>query len=133
MNENTAAETFRDVSQVGLDESDSCNNTRNKVVDTGVISMKAATGIAAQAADLVGGDRDRQHGRKLDNFSRIARLWQGWLSIRKDPAAPLEAHDVGIMMVLMKLARTQSGSLNIDDYVDACGYAACAGEIAQSD
>lgn len=91
-----------------------------------------ATEIAAKAADLVGGDRDRQHGAKEDNFHRIATGWNAWLRIRRDPAAPLTAHDVGAMMVLMKLARTQSGALNMDDYVDACGYAACAGEVAQS-
>ena len=58
-------------------------------------------------------------------------MWNAWLAIRKDPSAPLDAHDVGCMMALMKLARTQSGALNVDDYVDACGYAACAGEVAQ--
>ena len=65
------------------------------------------------------------------DFERIAKAWNAWLAIRRDPAAPLDAHDVGIMMVFMKAARTQSGSLNPDDYVDMCGYAACAGEVAQ--
>lgn len=92
---------------------------------------RRAVDIAGKAASLVGGDRDRQHGAKHDNFRRIAGVWNAWLSIRKDPSAPLDAHDVGCMMALMKLARTQSGALNVDDYVDACGYAACAGEVAQ--
>lgn len=94
------------------------------------VGMKA-TEIAGKAANLVGGDRDRQHGAKHDNFSRIAAVWNAWLRIRREPSADLDAHDVGVMMVLMKMARTQSGSLNIDDYIDACGYAACAGEVAQ--
>lgn len=94
---------------------------------------RRATDIAGRAATLVGGDRDRQHGAKHDNFSRIASVWNAWLAIRKDPAEPLTAHDVGCMMAMMKLARTQSGALNVDDYVDACGYAACAGEVAQQD
>ena len=34
-------------------------------------------------------------------------------------------------MVLLKVARTQEGQHNIDDYVDACGYSAIAGEIAE--
>lgn len=92
---------------------------------------RRAVDIAGKAASLVGGDRDRQHGAKHDNFRRIAGVWNAWLAIRKEPAAPLDAHDVGCMMALMKLARTQSGALNVDDYVDACGYAACAGEVAQ--
>jgi len=90
-----------------------------------------ATDIAGRASDLVGGDRDRQHGQKHDNFSRIATVWNAWLAVRKEPAAPLTAHDVGVLMTLMKLARTQSGARNLDDYIDACGYAACAGEVAQ--
>jgi len=92
---------------------------------------RRAVDIAGKAASLVGSDRDRQHGAKHDNFRRIAGVWNAWLAIRKDPSAPLDAHDVGCMMALMKLARTQSGALNVDDYVDACGYAACAGEVAQ--
>ncbi len=86
--------------------------------------------IAGMAAELVGGDRDRQHGQKRDNFERIATLWQAYLTIRRDAAEPLGPVDVGHMMVLMKLARTQSGAVNADDYIDAAGYAACAGEIA---
>jgi len=91
--------------------------------------MKAVE-IAETAAGLVGGDRARQHGQKRDNFERIAALWNGYLQIRRDPTEPLTAIDIGHMMVLMKLARTQSGSLNMDDYVDCAGYAACAGEVA---
>ena len=91
-----------------------------------------ATDLAQTAANLVGGDRDRQHGQKRDNFTRIAAVWNAWLDVRKDKGAPLDAHDVGCMMAMMKLARTQSGKLNLDDYIDAAGYAACAGEVAQS-
>lgn len=101
------------------------------VPDQKMADPRRAVDIAGKAASLVGGDRDRQHGAKHDNFRRIAGVWNAWLSIRKEPSAPLDAHDVGCMMALMKLARTQSGALNVDDYVDACGYAACAGEVAQ--
>ena len=33
-------------------------------------------------------------------------------------------------MVLLKIARTQAGEHNTDDYIDACGYSAIAGEIS---
>ena len=59
-------------------------------------------------------------------------MWNAWLAIRRDPDAPLDAHDVAQMLALMKMARTQSGMFNIDDYVDQCGYSACAGEVAQA-
>jgi hypothetical protein len=103
-------------------------NDSNQIAN--VDNPRRATEIAARAAKLVGGDRDRQHGAKGDNFRRIATMWNAWLSVRKDRGAPLDAHDVGVLMVLMKAARTQSGALNIDDYVDGAGYMACAGEVA---
>lgn len=93
--------------------------------------ITTAAGIAARASELVGGDRDRQHGQKSDNFERIATMWNAYLAIRRDKGAPLGAVDVGHMMSLLKTARTQSGALNVDDYVDGAGYLACAGEIAQ--
>ena len=40
---------------------------------------------------------------------------------------------VATMMALLKLARTQAGKFNSDDHVDACGYAAIAGEIKSED
>lgn len=94
------------------------------------VKFRTAPQIAQRAADLVGGDRDREHGKKKQNFDNIAAMWNGYLGIRRDKAAPLDAVDVGHMMVAMKIARTQSGALNVDDYVDAAGYAACAGEVA---
>lgn len=94
-------------------------------------AVRKAHEIATRAAELVGGDRDRQHGKKRQNFENIAAVWNVYLQIRKEPAAPLDGADVGHLMALMKIARTQSGALNVDDYVDGAGYLACAGEVAQ--
>jgi hypothetical protein len=33
-------------------------------------------------------------------------------------------------MTLLKIARSQAGEHNIDDYIDGCGYQAIAGHIA---
>lgn len=85
-----------------------------------------AKDICATAANLVGGDREKTHGSKVENFSNIAALWAGYLEV------PVSALDVANMMMLLKIARTKTGSLNMDDYIDAAGYAGCAGEIAQT-
>ncbi len=87
--------------------------------------------ISFRASQLVNGDRARQHGEFEDTYARVAVLWNAWLKIRKDVAAPLTAHDVVMMMGLMKDARTQSGGHNLDDYVDSAGYRAGAGAIAE--
>jgi hypothetical protein len=34
------------------------------------------------------------------------------------------------MMTLLKIARIMGGRFKADSFVDACGYLACAGEIA---
>lgn len=93
--------------------------------------MKAKE-ICFAAANLVGGDRESQHGPKEINHENIAKLWQAFLEIRQDPAAPLRPLDAALMLALLKIARTQLGSHNIDDYVDLAGYAAVAGEIASN-
>ncbi len=85
--------------------------------------MKAEE-IARRAADLVGGDRARQHGDKHETHRNIARLWSAWLR------HPVSAADVAAMMVLLKLARTKGGSLNTDNFVDMAGYASIMGELA---
>jgi hypothetical protein len=89
-----------------------------------------AVEIAKKAAELIGGDRAQQHGDKANTFSNIASLWNAYLAVRSDAQAPISAVDVGHMMALLKIARAQAGALNPDDWVDAAGYVACAGELA---
>lgn len=92
--------------------------------------MKASD-IAKKASELVSGERDRQHGDKVKNFENIATLWNAYLGVaEKRTGRPLDARDVGNMMALMKVARQFSGEFNVDDFIDGCGYLACAGEIA---
>lgn len=92
--------------------------------------MTKAADLCQKAADLVGGDREESHGPKERNYENVARLWQAYLEVRRDPMAPLDSLDTLHMMVLLKVARTQLGSFNLDDYVDMVGYGACGGEVA---
>ncbi len=91
--------------------------------------LKKATEFATRAAELVGGDRAKTHGTKLENFTKIATLWNAYLTIRREPAAPLDAGDHAMMMVLLKIARTQHGGFNLDDLIDMAGYSTCAAEV----
>lgn len=92
--------------------------------------MAPADGFIKSAAELVQGDRANTHGDKRKNHQNIATAWNAYLAIRRDPASPLNEVDVAHMMALLKLARTQLGAHNPDDYVDLVGYAAIAGELA---
>lgn len=89
--------------------------------------------IVTAAAELVNGERRRTHGDKVLNHENIAALWNAYLTIRREPAAPLEAVDVALMMALLKIARTQHGDFNLDNFIDLAGYAGVAGEIVERD
>tara|TARA_R110000823_G_scaffold242581_1_gene367027 strand:- start:145 stop:462 length:318 start_codon:yes stop_codon:yes gene_type:complete len=84
-----------------------------------------------KAASLVGGDRANTHGDKEANHSNIANLWAAYLRNKPLDDECLTPHDVAMMMVLLKVARTQAGSHNPDDYVDMAGYAGIAGGLAK--
>ena len=75
------------------------------------------------ADNLVEGDRDKDYGDKTENNKNIAKLWSAYLDIK------IEAHDVAIMMSLLKIARTKLGAVSKDTYVDMAAYGAIAGEI----
>ncbi len=77
----------------------------------------------SHAIELVGGDRQKDYGDKVDNHNNIAKLWSAYLDI------PVTAHDVAILMSLLKVARTKLGAVSKDTYVDMSAYSAIAGEI----
>lgn len=89
------------------------------------------TEILEQAKKLVSGDRHNKHGDKIVNHENIARLWSGYLQNKLQLKINLLPEDVANLMILLKVARSQAGQHNIDDYVDTCGYASIAGEIAE--
>ena len=76
-----------------------------------------------QASILVQGQREKDYGDKTNNHNNIAKLWSAYLDVK------LEAHDVAIMMVLLKIARTKLGVVSKDTYLDMAAYGAIAGEI----
>lgn len=82
--------------------------------------------ILDKAKDCVTGKREQDYGSPEDNFKQIAKLWTAYF----DRRVAFEPLDVAIMMALMKIARIRSGTATEDSFVDACGYLACGGEIA---
>lgn len=86
-----------------------------------------AGGITAEAHTLVTGARAKTHGGKTLNHQNIADLWNAYLGNALMPK--LKAHDVAVMMCLLKIARMKLGETNRDNYVDLAGYAGVAGEI----
>ena len=84
--------------------------SRSKVLDT--------------AKKYVTKDRAAEHGDMEDNFLTIAAYWNTHLGIHS-----IGPQDVAVMMALLKLARIKQNEGHLDNWVDACGYMACGGEI----
>ena len=76
-----------------------------------------------KAEGLVAGDRHKDYGDKTDNHKNIAKLWSAYKDIE------ITAHDVALMMGLLKVARTKLGDVSEDTYIDMAAYGAIAGEI----
>lgn len=88
--------------------------------------MNTRSAVLKEAEEIVNGRREGEYGSPEDSFRVIADLWGAYLGREILPV------DVAMMMTLFKIARIRSapGAPTRDSFVDACGYAACAAEIA---
>lgn len=83
----------------------------------------------AHAHELVTNDRDKQYGDASVNLTNMEIMLDAFERIcRQD--YPLAAK-AAIRMALVKIARTQTGIHQRDNYIDACGYMALAGESSE--
>jgi hypothetical protein len=87
-----------------------------------------------KAAELTCGDRNKAYGEPYGNLTNISRLWTAYLIGRYGEYymdnVELTAEDVAWLNVLQKMARTFSGKVSPDTYIDAASYSAIAGECA---
>ena len=83
--------------------------------------------ILDTAKQYVTQDRQNTHGKPEDSFSRIADYWSVYLQ------REITSKDVSIMMTMLKIARLDKNPTNADNWIDACGYLACGGEIIRSE
>ena len=90
------------------------------------------TDILEKTKKLVSKEREEKHGDKIINHENIARLWSSYLQNKFKLNLVILPEDVANLMTLLKIARTQGGKFNLDNFIDACGYAAIAGEITEA-
>lgn len=92
--------------------------------------------ILEAAEKCVTGKREQDYGSPEDSFNAIASFWQTYvaLSFRKQnedgEKISFRQIDIANMMMLLKIARAAQNPFYADNYIDICGYSACAGEIA---
>lgn len=80
--------------------------------------------LTQTAASLITGERQNDYGPPVVNFQRIANLWNAHMETNI-----FTPRKVAELMLLLKMARTITSPTE-DSYVDAIGYAAIAGELA---
>ena len=101
----------------------SSDNWREEIENPHVMGRAA---VLDTAKDYVTKDRAADHGDMEDNFRTIASYWNTHLGLSE---GFIEPHDVAVMMTLLKVARIKQNEKHLDNWVDACGYMACGGEI----
>ena len=83
--------------------------------------------ILTEALEIVSRDRNLDYGEPERNFTAIAELWTTYLN------HPIEAHDVAVALLLVKVARIRQSPSKADHWIDIAGYAACGGEVAHTE
>lgn len=78
--------------------------------------------ILSDASRLVSGDRAKAYGDKKILHDKIAKMWSAYTDYN------INAEQVAMMMAILKIARTTTGSSS-DSYTDGAAYIAIAGEI----
>jgi len=80
-----------------------------------------------QVESCVCRDRQNTYGDAEDNFANIAAIAN--VALQRKLAAPLEAEDVAIFSLCIKIARLIESPHHIDNWIDAGGYAVCGAGI----
>lgn len=75
--------------------------------------------VNSEADALINGDRQAEYGSPLDNFTRVAHLWQEVFN------APVTPEQVALCLLLLKVSRFINTPTHRDSVVDMCGYAGC--------
>lgn len=82
--------------------------------------------ILSKAHDLINGDRAEEYGDADVNFNRIANGWSLILG------SHVTADQAALCMVWLKISRLCNTPNHVDSFVDAAGYVALAGELANN-
>ena len=86
------------------------------------INMEKTKEFLSEATRLVGTDREKDYGDKVENHKNIARLWS--VILQKE----ITADQVYQCMIAVKLGRLIHSPKHEDSAIDICGYGALLGE-----
>ena len=76
-------------------------------------------------------DRMTDYGHPLDNYRAIAGFWSNYLSHKYGADFAIGPDDVGLMMILLKMAR-ECHKPKPDNLTDIIGYADCVQMVREA-
>ena len=79
--------------------------------------------VLTMALEVVTKDRNTSYGTPEQNFGQVAELWAAYKEV------PFSPHDVAVMQILLKVARTKASPTKLDHWIDIAGYSACGAEV----
>lgn len=85
--------------------------------------------LLSEATELVTGDRNNSYGPPTQDFQRSSEALNAY-GYRGPDGRLLQAHDIAIMVMSVKLSRLMWTPQKRDSWVDVAGYAACGYECA---
>ena len=85
----------------------------------------ARSGLLADAAVIINGDRNNDYGPPFVDFSRTAAMWSEMFGRTFLP------HEVALGMIAVKLSRIAETPHKRDHWLDIAGYVACGWECVE--
>lgn len=95
------------------------------------VMVEKSVPMLHQAEELINGERQKDYGDKLPNFSQIAAFWNAHLKFKLMPGHSISAEDVALMMINVKQARLAKSPDHADSILDVAGYAGCYDKIRE--
>ena len=91
-----------------------------------------AVQLLRDAADIISGDRAKDHGDMVCLHNMIAEMWSSYLSSLQGDEVMIGPSDVASMMELLKICRRTTGTPRRDHFLDSAGYAAIAYAVSDT-
>jgi hypothetical protein len=85
--------------------------------------------VLQEAQRIIYGDREQTYGSPSKNLETIAQMWNAYTGALNKDTHQLNAQDVAVMMVLLKIARLANQPDHRDSLVDGVGYFALVDRI----
>ena len=102
---------------------------KRKVKEVANVAEQPAPTLLEEAQSTILGPRQQEYGDKLANFTQIATGINMVLARKLLPKAVITAHDVALIMMQVKIARSAHNPTHRDSLLDIAGYAGCADTV----